>query len=200
MSHHKQYNDVSQMVRDTALSPEFADEFEKLLADRRLIKKLLIMRASQALSQQDIAKKLKCTQSRVSKLENSIDSDLRLGDILSYSKAAGFRAQITFFKENLTLAEEAKYHFFRTAELMQRLAVLAQVSPDIANGIARFFNEVGYNFMMMILEKADSLPEVAREEMAFVRLVDGSVGDHETEEGTSNGHAQGRPNGTPIPA
>jgi hypothetical protein len=51
------YRDVSQMVRDVLGDEErdFADELEKQLARRQIVKYLLALRASQAMSPQDSA-------------------------------------------------------------------------------------------------------------------------------------------------
>jgi transcriptional regulator with XRE-family HTH domain len=171
MSQKKRYREVSQMVRETSESPEFAESFEKRLAGRQVIKELLTMRTRHGISQEEVAKSLNCTQSRVSKIESGNDEDLRLGDILRYADAAGFQAQIVFFKKDLTLVDDVKYHFFETKALLDKLATIANVDEAIAKGVAHFFGEVGFNFVKMIFDKAKALPQEAREDVPLIRLV-----------------------------
>lgn len=96
----KTYSTVSQMVRDMADDPSFADDFEKHLAQRRVVKKLMVLRAAQGLSQQDIAGMIGCTQSRISKLESATDSQIRLGDLEAYAAALGLEVKLVLTAKN----------------------------------------------------------------------------------------------------
>jgi transcriptional regulator with XRE-family HTH domain len=90
----KKYTTVAQVVRETA-EGSFAQAFEERLSDRRLVKDLMILRAGRGLTQADVAEKMGCTQSRISKLESAKDVDLTLGDLAKYAEAVGFRLTIT---------------------------------------------------------------------------------------------------------
>jgi len=94
MSQKNRYDDVSQMVRGCSESSEFADSFENLLSQRQLIKQLLVMRATKGISQEDMAKEMKCSQSRISKLENSVHGDLSLTDLHTYLSALGYAMEV----------------------------------------------------------------------------------------------------------
>ena len=83
----KQYASVAELVRDVAPDIETRDASEKRIAGRKLVKHLMAMRAVRELSQKDIANQLDCTQSRISKLEQSLDDEVRLGDFRAYAKA-----------------------------------------------------------------------------------------------------------------
>src|SRR5579875_602726 len=89
-----QYSSVADMVRSLSEDRAFADEFEKRLSRRQLIKILTILRSRANLSQQELAEKLKCTQSKVSKLENSDDTDIRFGDLMDYVEAVDHEMRI----------------------------------------------------------------------------------------------------------
>lgn len=170
MAKMKRYPNVAEMVRDTA-EKGFADALEKRLAGRQLVKRLLLMRASQDISQEQIAEKLNCSQSRISKLEMSNDAEIRLGDLMKYTNAIGMQAQILLSKKGTTLVDEVKYHFFQTKKLLERMVALTGGDPSIEKGLAKFFSEATFNYMKMIFEHASKLPETAHEEMPFLKMI-----------------------------
>lgn len=83
------HNNVSEMLA-ACEDESLQRDVEKRISSRQIIKQLLTMRASRDMSQKDIAEKLGCTQSRVSKLENGTDDELRLGDLTGYLKALDY--------------------------------------------------------------------------------------------------------------
>jgi transcriptional regulator with XRE-family HTH domain len=165
------YDDVSQMVRDNS-DKEFADSFEGLLAQRQLIKQLLVMRASKGLSQEDMATEMGCTQSRISKLESGADDNLRLGDLAAYLSVLGYWPQLLFVSKDVTLATQIKYHWAQTKELTEKLAKLANVDPAIAAGIAKFLGEACCNFLGVLLESAKTLPQAALNEVPLFQMIE----------------------------
>ena len=102
MGEKKTYNSVSEMVNEASGKYGFATAYERRLADRRIIKELMIKRATSGLSQKDIALSFGCTQSRISKLENMKDGELKLGDLAKYSRALGLQLRITLGPEEST--------------------------------------------------------------------------------------------------
>lgn len=57
--------------------------------EQPLMNELIAVRDAKGLSQKDIAETVGCTQSRISKLENAKDVDVRLGDLRAYANAVG---------------------------------------------------------------------------------------------------------------
>jgi transcriptional regulator with XRE-family HTH domain len=52
---------------------------------------LILARVAAGLTQSQLAARLKCSQSRISKLEDSRDVDLTLGDIQDYAGVVGLK-------------------------------------------------------------------------------------------------------------
>jgi predicted XRE-type DNA-binding protein len=94
------YRNVPELVRDICGSRSFADGFESRLANRKIVKDLMVLRATQGLSQKDVALKLGCTQSRISKLESMTDADLRIGDLSKYAEVLGLELRIILESTN----------------------------------------------------------------------------------------------------
>ena len=103
----KTYQTVTQMVRETAGSDDgFAEEFEKRIADRTIVKYLSILRASRGFTQNDIAGKFECTQGRISKLESSADEDLRLGELAHTLRFSAFMSTSRYRAKTLLRSTE----------------------------------------------------------------------------------------------
>ena len=107
------YTSVPQMVRETSDDGSFVEAFEQRLHGRRIIKDLMIHRATHGLSQKDIAARLGCTQSRISKLESTTDPELRLGDLAKYADAVGLRVKIILESNESPAGAKAKERVFR---------------------------------------------------------------------------------------
>jgi transcriptional regulator with XRE-family HTH domain len=151
------------MVRDLSETPGFADEFEKQLAGRRLIQQLLILRARAGLSQQEVAEKLACTQSKVSKLETSADADISFGDLVGYTAAVGHEMRLFLVPKGLKLADEVKMHAFSIRRLLDRMVQLAGDDGTMTAAVATFLTEAALNFVDMVTKAATALPTTAGE-------------------------------------
>jgi predicted XRE-type DNA-binding protein len=90
----KSHDSVADMIREVLGDDRIADDFETHVTQRQIVKNLMALRAAAQISQEEIAAKLECTQSKVSKLENSEDEDLRLGDLAQYARALGYEMKI----------------------------------------------------------------------------------------------------------
>lgn len=151
------YANVAQMVRATADAP-FADAFERRLHGRRIVKDLTVLRAGHGLSQGDVAEKMGCTQSRISKLESSKDFDLTLGDLAKYASAVGFRVGVVLEPKGSTTVSRVKRLAFQIKDELDRLAGLAQDDQKVAQGVAAFLNEAFFNLVKILQESAQKLP------------------------------------------
>jgi len=156
------YRDVAEMVRNVIDEPGFADEFDRRAAQRQIVKSLMALRAAAGKSQQDIAAEMRCGQSRISKLENSTDSSLRLGDLAGYSGSLGFTVEITLKPTKWTHADEVKYHAFCIKTVLDHMGNLAKRDHSIAKGIARFLNEARFNLGMWIEQAANTVAAAVR--------------------------------------
>jgi len=138
------------MVRDLSADKEFGEAVIKEIAERTIIDHLMAFRTRLHLSQKDIADKMKCTQSRISKLESGTDDNLRLGDLASYGKAMGFNLEITFTPENWTITDEIKYHAISIKSLLDQLAEQAKKDHSIAKETAKFLVEARVNLARIV--------------------------------------------------
>lgn len=158
MNPQKARTSVSQMVSETSEDPSFTALFEERLQGRRIIKDLMVQRATQHLSQEDIAEKMGCTQSRISKLESTTDANLRLGDLARYADALGLRISIVLDSKESTPVNRIKNFAFQIKHELHKLANLAATDRAIAEGVSRFFGEAMFNFVRILQDSAKKLP------------------------------------------
>lgn len=100
----KGYSSVSEMVRDLS-DPDFADEFDKFQSDRKLANCLTVIRCAKEVDQADLANRMGCSQSKVSRMEASADVDLNFGDVLKYAIALKQSVHIEFSPSRKTEAD-----------------------------------------------------------------------------------------------
>jgi transcriptional regulator with XRE-family HTH domain len=151
------YKNVSQMVRETT-DKAFADEFDRRLHRHRIVKDLMVLRAAHGLSQTDVAEKMGCTQSRISKLESSEDLNLTLGDLAGYASAVGFRVGVLVATRETTAVERVKLHAFQIKHELARIVELVKGDQKLAQAAAGFINEAFFNLVKILQDSAEKLP------------------------------------------
>ena len=87
------YRSVDEMLRGHGYR-RVAEAVRKLSIKTRLIDQLILARVAAGLTQAQMAAKLRCSQSRISKIEDSQDADLSLGDIHAYARIVGLKLQL----------------------------------------------------------------------------------------------------------
>jgi transcriptional regulator with XRE-family HTH domain len=154
------HSSVEAMVRATSEDVAFADEFEQRMARRKVIHNLTSLRGVMGLSQKEIAAKMGCTQSRISKMESSNDDDIAFGDLRRYAAAIGLGTQFGFMPRGMKIVDRVKIHAFYIKALVDRLAGLVEHDPAIAKGVSSFFGEAAFNFLLILQGAADKLPKL----------------------------------------
>jgi len=110
----------------------------------------MALRAAKGLSQADIARRIDCSQSRVSKLESGMDADLRLGDFEGYANALGLEMRIVLAPRGQTALDEIKYHAFSIKRILDRIATISSGDESMTTGAMRMMWETFYNITRMI--------------------------------------------------
>ena len=87
------YRSVDEMLRGHGYR-RVAEAVRQLSIKTRLIDQLILARVAAGLTQAQMAAKLRCSQSRISKIEDSHDADLSLGDIHAYARIVGLKLQL----------------------------------------------------------------------------------------------------------
>lgn len=169
----QQHNSVSEMVRSTVGDGRFADDFDRRMVGRRLVKTLAILRTFAGLTQQQLAEKLGCTQSKVSKIESGRDAGLRFGEVEAYAKACGYGLHIRFQRSGPTIVGQVKNHAFEIKRLLDRLVELAEDDDCVVKAVASFLNEAALNLTKLVQKATESLPALPEEDPADSIRIEG---------------------------
>ncbi len=84
-----------KFVENLNFTQVFITKLSNRVNDRDLVKLLVFQRVEADIPQQEVARKLKWSQSKVSRFEASIDKDLKVGDIKKYLTVLGKSISIT---------------------------------------------------------------------------------------------------------
>ena len=159
MTRKQEYASVADMVRDLTDDNEVIDAVQESLDRQRIVRQLMAMRAANGLSQSDVGKSMGCTQSRVSKIENSADCDIRYGDLMQYAEAVGCKLTSGVSPSSMTPAEEVKCLASAVHDRLSRMAEVANCDNEIAEGVAKFLFEAFFNFTAIVGKAAAALPQ-----------------------------------------
>ncbi len=152
------FSSVLDLVKATAGDDQIRT-FEQYLADTKIVKALIRSRAAKGLTQADVASRMECTHSAVSKLEHSSDGDLTVREITSYLKATGGRFAIGFGKQP-SLVERIKDSAMCLKRDLHELADVSVKTDDskLRTSIDSFFGEAWFNLFMILCESTEKLP------------------------------------------
>jgi transcriptional regulator with XRE-family HTH domain len=155
------FSSVEEMVRATSDDQSFVDEFVQKMARQRIVNLLVSLRGVKGFTQKDLAERMNCTQSRISKIENSLDEEIGFGDFRQYASALGLTIQLVLMPRKARSVDRVKYHAMQIKKLVDALAGLAGDDSAIAQGVSAFFGEAAYNLIAILQEAADKLPKEA---------------------------------------
>ena len=116
-----EYSSVAEMARNLSEDKALGERLSKNIRDRVLVDVLMGLRTRRGMSQSDIAAKMDCTQSKISKLESDKDDDLRLGDLRAYTEALGFQMTIRLTTGKQSLVDQLRGYTVAIRKLLGRL-------------------------------------------------------------------------------
>ena len=152
---------TNALAAELGCEKETAELVYQRIQARRLVKMLTAERVRHNLSQKEIAAKMGCSESKISRMESSNDVDLNFGDILAYARAAGINMSVLFDDSTLPNATRIKHCVFAIASMLQHLTDLAKDEDDsIRNAINKFQVEVLMNFLIKYRESGAALPSI----------------------------------------
>ena len=155
----KQYNSIRAMIKDTDLDAGFKEKAEQEIANRQISKFLVVLRCKHGLTQKQLAEKAGCTQSRVSKIEASYDTEISVKDMIDYGKALNLKLEIGYRNPSIKIVDLIKYHAGKINFYLNQLVELTKDKEDesISEGIFNFFRETLVNVNALILKSYSKL-------------------------------------------
>jgi len=161
----KKFKDVSEMVSELSKDKKFKKETVETIKKRGLAKFLFFLRCDQKLTQKELAKKIGCSQGRVSKVESSQDEDLGVKDLLDYGNALSLQLQFGYRDKSPKRTDLIKYHAIKIKQYFDELVKLAEKDEEMIKGLAKFHIEGIFNITGMIAESLAKLKKKLPETM-----------------------------------
>lgn len=159
MKDNKQYAGVAEMLDDIlSEDPQLNDELDKFIHDRQVVKCLAATRCANGLSQKDIADKLGCSQSYVSKLESGLDCDLKIGEIEKYLDVLGIDSILLLKPKNQTAIDSIKFHAYKIKTGLEELASLASGDDESAKRVAKTHFDTLLGLVRIVSTSAEKIP------------------------------------------
>lgn len=146
----KLYKDVKEMIKDISQDASFNNKLSKEIDDKRISKFLFYLRCKHNLTQKQMADKIGCTQSKISKIESAYNKDLSVQDLLDYGKILNLQLEVGFRHPSVKIVDLIKYHVFKIKHLFDQLTELAKDDEDLNIAIAKFHVEAGWNITKII--------------------------------------------------
>lgn len=148
----KRVTNIHDLLLEATGDKKAAKAASEQVRNRRLSRTLFAMRMDKNLTQGDLAKKLKVSQSKISKIEHSNDDEISIKDLSNYCGGLGFSFELSFFEKGISKTEKIKFHYFRLRQLLEELRQLAQGDKDIEKGVENFTREAFVNISTGLLE------------------------------------------------
>lgn len=148
----KRFNNVSDLIKDVSDDIEFSKKFQEKINSRQLSKSLFTLRCNNGYTQAEFAKKIGCSQARISKIEHSTDDKLSVKDIVDYCKATDNTVDILFVPQKKNMVERVKRHYFVVKDSLDKMCELSKGDEQFTNHVHSFTVEASLNIISGLAE------------------------------------------------
>jgi transcriptional regulator with XRE-family HTH domain len=146
----KTNSSITEMLEEIGVDTSFVESVSEAIAARELVDQMIILRHRAGLTQGQMAGMMGVSQSAVSKLERSPDSEITLDQIAEYLSATKHQMYVTILPEDENIVGEVKYFVHMIKERLDQLVEIANGEPHdttISQGINNFWGELALNLM-----------------------------------------------------
>ncbi len=134
----KTYKNIEEMVKGLSEDGKFKDDVLREIRSKGLSKHLFSLRCECNLTQKQLADKINCTQSRISKIENSYDNDITMKDLLDYGRTLNLQLQIGYRRrKKVLIVDLIEYHVSKIQEHINNLTSLAGTDISMIKGVSK---------------------------------------------------------------
>ena len=169
----EKYKSVLEMVKDISSDDSYKELIANKIKGRALAKFLFYLRCEHGLSQKELAERIGCTQSRISKIEHSLDKDLTIQNLLDYAKVLNLQLEIGYRHPSVKIVDLIKYHAFKIKVYLNELNTLAKDDDALQQSIKKFHLEAFFNIGKIIwdsLSKIDFKQKVQKRETDTIHI------------------------------
>jgi transcriptional regulator with XRE-family HTH domain len=153
----KKAESVSELLEKTGLDKTFKAAVNREIQERTLSKFLFALRCEHNLTQKEMADKIGCSQSRISKIESAVNSKIQIKDLLDYAHPLGLQLELGYRSKKVKIVDLIKFHALKINMYLERLVALAQKDEALADSIGKFHEELSANMEKFIKDNYSNL-------------------------------------------
>jgi transcriptional regulator with XRE-family HTH domain len=149
---------ISDLMNEMGVEKETAKQVTENIKNYSISQNLTILRAKANLSQSEMAKKMKTSQSFISKLESASNDQIKIDDMCSFLATLGYETTIMISKPQ-NIAQKIKASYCQLVDLVKELQKYAVNDDAILEGIASFEIEATHNMLnlaSMLIESSSA--------------------------------------------
>ena len=149
------------LLKSAGADEELVQQTQSISEGTRLSRILFALRCKSGMTQGDVAERTGCAQSVISRIENSKDEDLSIGDIFKYTEALDLQLNIGFLNRRETLADRFRYHLHSLTKCAREILDLAGNDLKMLQGATDMFCDSANHFCKVLDKSANQLNAVA---------------------------------------
>lgn len=149
---------ISDLMNEMGGEKETVKQVTENIKNYSISQNLTILRAKANLSQSEMAKKMKTSQSFFSKLESASNDQIKVDDMCTFLATLGYETTITISKPQ-NIAQKIKASYCQLVDLVKELQKYAVNDDAILEGIASFEIEATQNMLnlaSMLIESSSA--------------------------------------------
>lgn len=162
----KKLNNIQELLKDMGVEESTQKDIAKESSRRSLSSLLFALRSSKGYTQKQVAEKVGCTQSKISKIESSYDDEVSVRDLLEYGNAIGFDLEIGFRSRSVKIIDLIHHHIFRLECYLKDLVSLGKGDVQIEEGVVDCLNNILCSFKNSIEASKLQLTSVRKGKMS----------------------------------
>lgn len=153
----KDFRNVREMVKGLSEDDKFKESALNEIENKSIAKFLFILRNKHNLTQKQLADKIGCTQSRISKIESAYNNEITVKDLSDYGEALNLQLEIGYRNKDLKIVDSIKYHAFKIKGYLEKLVDLVEGDEILAKKILEFHLEAYANLTVFTLKNIPGL-------------------------------------------
>ncbi len=154
---------MAKLAAELADNPEIESRVDQLIDKSQVIRILTEGRLARKMTQHDVAQRMGCNQSKVSRIEDGYDDDLTFGDMKRYLNAVDLEFTMMFHDSSAPIQERTKQLVFAIHENLEQLAEIARSqdgNDQAVEKINAFCGEVLMNFIVRYAQSFGKIQQV----------------------------------------
>jgi len=153
----KDFRNVKEMIKGLSEDDKFKESALSEIENKTIAKFLFTLRCKHNLTQKQLADKIGCTQSRISKIEGAYNNEITIKDLSDYGEALNLQLEIGYRNKGLKIVDSIKYHAFKIKGYLERLVDLVEGDEAASKELIKFHLEAYANLAIFTLKNIPGL-------------------------------------------